>query len=106
MQECLKKNICDLPRYAMNRDIKDIPARRAKYIGDALEYASKYWMTHLRSACALDSEDLLRLGALVRDFAEHRMLPWFEVLSIVGGLQTAISSISDLQTWVNDVSVF
>ena len=41
------KNICDLDDYATLSEVKDLAARREACIGDALEYACRFWTKHL-----------------------------------------------------------
>jgi hypothetical protein len=48
MNNSLKKNICEISRFAINADISDFDARRQKYIGDELKYGCRSWAKHLR----------------------------------------------------------
>jgi hypothetical protein len=48
MNPMLKRNICELPQYAMNKDISDLSSRHERYIGAPLMYACEFWTNHLR----------------------------------------------------------
>lgn len=43
----LKRNPCNLPQHKLNADVSDLPERRKECIGDALEYACRFWASHL-----------------------------------------------------------
>jgi hypothetical protein len=103
MNEKLKRNICDLPPYAMNEDIDDLGERREKYIGGGLEYACRSWAKHLRFASCH--------GTHVRDvvkslewFFNHKLLSWLEILSIIGDLGSAVYSLRDVRGWLVEAS--
>jgi NACHT domain len=105
MNASLKKNICALPRYAMNADIEDLYKRREKYIGGGLEYGCRSWAKHLGLASRDDDSD--NVGDVVeclKDFFERHLLAWLEVLSIVGDLRSAVYSLHDVIAWFVDVS--
>jgi hypothetical protein len=104
MNSLLKKNICDLPPYAINRDIDDLDTRREKYIGGGLEYACRSWAKHLQSA-SRHGGDVGRVVNLLEYFLKHHLLSWLEVLSIAGDMQCAVYSIRDVRGWFVDVSM-
>ena len=104
MNSSLKKNICDLPPYAMNKDIDDLDSRREKYIGGSLEYACRSWAKHLRCA-SRDSEQIGQVVELLGYFLKHRLLSWLEVLSIAGDMRCAVNSIQDVKGWFIEVSL-
>jgi hypothetical protein len=103
MNASLKKNMCELPRYAMNADIDDLDARREKYIGGGLDYACRSWAKHLRLG-SWDGDNVRHVVQLLGEFFRHHLLQWFEVLSIVGDLRCAVHSLHDVTTWLADVS--
>lgn len=82
MKKRLKRNICDLPPYAMNDEVEDLESRRDLNIDEALEYACKYWGKHLELAVETEEEDVVTLLELLKDFAEMRFLWWLEVMSV------------------------
>jgi len=104
MNSSLKKNICDLPPYAMNKDIDDLDSRREKYIGGSLEYACRSWAKHLRCA-SRDSEHIGQVVELLGYFLKHHLLSWLEVLSIAGDMRCAVNSVQDVKGWFIEVSL-
>jgi hypothetical protein len=103
MNEKLKRNICDLPPYAMNKDIDDLGQRREKYIGDGMEYACRSWAKHVRFVSCHGTH----IGDVVKSlewFFNHKLLSWLEVLSIIGDLGSAVYSLRDVRGWLVDVS--
>jgi hypothetical protein len=104
MNVSLKKNICGLPPYTMNKDIEDLDARREKYIGSGLEYACRSWAKHLQSA-SRDGDDVRHVVELLECFFKHHLLSWLEVLSIGGDMRCAIYSILDVRGWFTNVSL-
>ena len=98
----IKANICDLPRYVMNKDVEDLAARRKEHIDGALEYGCRFWAKHLRLACRT-GEDVVKILERLRRFMERQLLRWLEVLSIVGDLRVAVYSLDDVKAWLIDV---
>jgi len=99
----LMKNICGLPRYVMNNDVKDLPARRELCIAAPLSYACLSWAKHLQ----LSSQAGGNTGSiltLVKKIFTRYLLSWLEVLSIEGHLHTAIYSLRDVRLWLTKVS--
>lgn len=99
----LRKNICSLPRYAMNADVS--LGHRCACIGEALDYASRFWVQHL---CASNASGEL-LDALlehISDFLQECQIFWFEVLSLVDNLQCAMYSLERLENWMLKVCHF
>jgi NACHT domain len=104
MNTSLKRNICDVPRYAMNEEVHDLDERREKYIGGGLEYGCGSWAKHLRLA-SRNGENIRHVVESLRDFFYHHLLEWLEVLSIVGDLRCAVYSLHDVTLWLVDVSL-
>jgi len=84
MNTTLTKNICNLPRYSMNEDIKDLPERHKQYIGAPLAYACSSWAKHLWSSSFKTCDNSHGVIDLVNDLLQKRFLSWLEVLSIEG----------------------
>jgi len=100
----LKKNICNLPKYAMNEDVTDLPTRRMQYIGDAVDYSCRFWGKHLMLASGADEGDVAQILVLLNNFFRRHLLTWLEVLSIGNDLSRAIHSLLDAEQWVINVS--
>jgi NACHT domain len=105
MDQTLKRNICELPRYAMNDDIKDLPMRHEKYIGAPLMYSCEFWADHLRLSGAACDGSGMETVKFVNRFFEESVLSWLEVLSIGGKLRVAIYSLHNVRGWLTGVSV-
>jgi NACHT domain len=99
----LMKNICGLPRYVMNHDVEDLPARRELCITAPLSYACSSWAKHLQlsSQAGGNTSSVLML---INDFFTRHLLSWLEVLSIEECLHTAIYSLHDVRSWLIEVS--
>jgi hypothetical protein len=104
MKTSLRKNICYLPRYAMNIDIEDLNTRREKYIGSALGYACRSWAKHLRS-CSKVCDGIDITVDTVNLFFTNQFLSWLEVLSIEGDFRVTIYSLHDVRSWLCNVSI-
>jgi NACHT domain len=103
MNASLKKNICGLPRYAVNAEISDLDARQEKDIGNGLKYGCRSWAKHLRLGSG-DGKNVKLIIQSLKEFFEGHLLQWLEVLSIVGDLRCAVYSLHDLTAWFVDVS--
>jgi NACHT domain len=100
-----KRNMCRLPRYGMNDDIKDLSARCKKYIGAPLMYACEFWANHLRLSNAAYEDPGAQIVRSINGFVEECLLLWLEVLSVGGKLRVAVYSLQNVRNWLVDVSV-
>jgi NACHT domain len=105
MNTTLKKNICRLPRYAMNSDVEDLSTLRENYDGIPLAYACQSWANHLRSSAGSGYDADIIVGP-VNIFLENQFLSWLEVLSIEGNLLVAVYSLRNAKLWLTDVSFY
>lgn len=105
MEKELKKNICGLSPYSMNKDVEDLSIRRGKCISGALEYACRFWAQHLRSCSSVGADDQLTL-TLLKTFFEKHLLHWLEVLSILSELRIAVCCLDFLKEWLAKASDF
>jgi phosphatidylserine synthase len=105
MKKKLVKNICRLPRYAMNNDVKDLESRREMFIGVPLAYACSSWAKHLLLGTKAEEDTRVILN-LVNYFFERNFLSWLEVLSTEGSFHVAIHSLHDMKLWLTNVSIF
>jgi NACHT domain len=103
MNQTLKSNMCELPRYAMNNNITDLPARREKYIGLPLIYACEFWISHLLLSSRAGDDTGAKIVELVNCFFDEHLLSWLEVLSIESKLRVAVHSLYNLRSWLTDV---
>ncbi|KAG9076058.1 hypothetical protein FRC06_009738, partial [Ceratobasidium sp. 370] len=95
----LKFNICGIETsYLRNKDILNLDLST---ITNGLRYSSEHWTSHLMQA---EKElSILPNGKLLSDLLNGpRILYWVETLSLIGKLNTALSSIRDLRRWCMD----
>ncbi|KIM78643.1 hypothetical protein PILCRDRAFT_11100 [Piloderma croceum F 1598] len=101
MKMRLMKNICGFPRYAMNNNVKDLPARRELCIAVPLSYACSSWAKHIQLSSQAGGSTSSVLTQ-VNEFFTHHLLSWLEVLSIEEHLHTAIYSLHDVRLWLTE----
>lgn len=103
MREKLKKNICNLDEHAVLSEIKDLSAQKRNCIGDALEYACKFWTNHLLTVPTTSSHVQEVQGA-VDEFFTICLLYWIEVLALTGNLEVGVYAMNDIEQWYTLVS--
>ena len=103
MKKRLKKDICNLGRFSILGDVKDLPARKEAHIGNALEYACRFWTKHLAKVPS-DSPHVKQVQELVDEFFTTRLLFWIEVLVLTGNLDSSVYSLHDVDQWYLSVS--
>jgi hypothetical protein len=96
----LKFNICNLETSCLsNSEIPDLKSRVHLRISDVLQYSCMYWASHLCSDSRPTSKRVLeRLGTLLTG---THVLYWLEVLSVIGQVPVAISTLRLMKTCVN-----
>jgi hypothetical protein len=98
MNQTLKRNMCGLPRYALNEDIPDLSSCCETRIGAPLMYACEFWINHLLSsgrACDVIGAKTVKL---MNFFFEEHSLSWLEILSIGCKLRVAVYSLQDFRS--------
>ena len=103
MKERLKKNICQLDDYVHLSEVEDLPAQRATYIGDGLEYACCFWAGHLGKS-ANSSSDNGEVFRAVDEFFKKSFLFWIEVLSLTRNLDIGVYALNGIDQWYIMVS--
>ena len=103
MEKRLKKNICDLDDYADLSNVDDLSARRKVHIGDALEYACRFWTKHLIKSPS-SGPDAERVREAIDRFFTRCLLFWIEVLIIIESLDVSVHLINDIRQWYISVS--
>ena len=68
-------------------------SRVKKYIPEALQYASTYWISHVLESSCLDS-----LSEPLLQFIDRYLLRWIDCMSLLGKLDIAVSSLRKLET--------
>lgn len=102
MEGHLRKNICSLPRYAMN-SVMPITTRR-ECIGKTLEYACRFWAQHVCQA-ARDGEHMGRLLPVLSEFLQRRQILWLEMLSLLDNIHQCVASLKEVEDWLTKVNI-
>ena len=103
MKARLKKNICNLDDYTTLREVKDLSAQKRNHIGDALEYACRFWTKHLleipgTSSCVQEVQKAIDI------FFTTCLLYWIEVLALTRNLGVGVYAINEIEQWYTLVS--
>ena len=98
----LKPNPCDLPDFAMNRDTANLPELLDGKVGGGTRYACGYWAMHVRSSPTRGG-CVKRLISSTTEFFDKNVVPWIEVMSLEGRLESVIHSIYNLLDWLGMV---
>ena len=103
MGERLKKNICNLDDHAVLSEVKNLSVLRKAHIGDALEYACRFWTKHLLETPS-ETPHIEEIQKAIDKFFTVNLLHWIEVLAITGNLGTGVYSMNDIEQWCSLVS--
>ena len=103
MKERLRKNICGLNGCTPLGDVKDLPDRKKARIGDALEYACRFWTKHLLEIRS-GGPHVEQVKAAMDEFFTAHLLFWIEVLSLTGHLNVGVYALHDIDQWYLSVS--
>ena len=103
MKERLMKNICDLDGCPTLSEVDDLPARRERHIGSALEYACRFWTKHL-ALIPGSGPHVKQVQKSVDEFFTMHLLFWIEVLSLTGNLNFGVYALHDVDQWYLSVS--
>jgi hypothetical protein len=100
MDKSLKKNMCSIPDYFLNSEVKDLSKRLEKNgIRGALEYACSSWHKHLVTTEGRTTDAVFAL----RVFLEKNLLFWLEVSSVLGVVDDAKCALGDTIKWLGKV---
>jgi len=102
MEKRLKKNICNLDDYAVLSEVKDLSAQK-DYIGDALEYACRFWTKHLLEIPSSSPHAEEVLNSIDKFFTVY-LLHWIEVLVLTRNLGVGVYAMNDIKQWYSLVS--
>jgi len=103
MRARLKKNICNLDDHAILSEVKDLSARKRDYIGDALEYACRFWTKHLLGIPGT-SAHVKEVQKAIDTFFTTCLPYWIEVLALTGNLEVGVYAINEIEQWYALVS--
>lgn len=97
----LKFNICGLDSSDLfNEDVPGLPAQVQLAIPIPLQYSCKNWATHLSQTPKDDSQTPTLLELVHLFFSNLLPLYWIEALSLLGEINTAITSLPLLANWL------
>ena len=103
MEKKLKRNICNLDDYAVLSEVKDLSSRQKTYIGDALEYACKFWTKHLLEIPS-SSPHVEEVQTAIDNFFMVHLLDWIEALVLTRNLGVSVHAMNDTKKWYDLVS--
>ena len=103
MGKRLKRNICNLDGYAVLSEIKDLSTCKKDHIGEALEYACRFWSKHLLMVPSSGSH-VGGVQKAIKEFFTRHLLYWIEVLALMGNLDVGVHAINDVEQWYALVS--
>ena len=103
MRERLKRNICNLDKYAVLSEVEDLSTRKKDNIGDALDYACHFWTKHLvEIPCS--SPYVEEVQGEINQFFTIHLLHWIEVLVLTENLGIGVHAMNDIEQWYDLVS--
>jgi hypothetical protein len=89
--------------HKMNKDIEGLSDRIKTAVPEALRYSSLYWAAHLANSATGVNERTELYNLLKLFFHGGRPLFWLEVVSLIGEVKVAITSLLLVVAWI-DVS--
>jgi len=99
----LKRNICNLDDYATLSEVTDLSACKKVHIGEALEYACRFWSKHLLMVPS-SSSHVGEVQTAVEEFFTRHLLYWIEVLALTENLGVGVYAMNDVEQWYALVS--
>jgi len=103
MGERLKRNICNLDDYAVLSEVMDLSTQKKDHIGEALEYACRFWSKHLLMVPS-SSSHVGEVQKAIEEFFTRHLLYWIEVLALTGNLGVGVYAMNDVEQWYALVS--
>jgi hypothetical protein len=103
MQASLHFNMCNLPSsYLLDSEVDGldqlIETNIVKVV--ALEYACRYWTSHLAKV-HIDSKDFARLRDKLLEFSQEKILYWLEVMNLLEAKADCYAGVNAVMSWVN-----
>jgi hypothetical protein len=103
MQASLHFNMCNLASsYYFDSEVQDLDQSITKNIVEvvALEYACRYWTSHLVKV-PIDSEKLQLFCEKLFEFSQEKILYWLEVMNLLGAKTDCYAGVNAVMGWVN-----
>jgi hypothetical protein len=97
LERGLRRNISNIDRFKFHSEVEDLDERNTQMILQWLRYACRFWAYHLtRSSTTAPTTELVDAS---NTFIRTKLLFWIEVLSLLGDLGLAVSSLNDAKRW-------
>jgi len=103
MGKRLKRNICNLDDYAVLSEVKDLSTCKKVHIGEALEYACRFW-SKLLLMVPSSSSHVGEVQKAIEEFFTRHLLHWIEALALTGNLGVGVYAMNDVEQWYALVS--
>ncbi|QRV96317.1 WD repeat-containing protein [Ceratobasidium sp. AG-Ba] len=88
-------NICSLDSsFMLDEDVHDLEKKIGRAISPGLQYACRYWASHLE-----DAEMVSQLVDKLENFLSERLLLWIEIMNLCQRLAEAIAAIEKISHW-------
>jgi hypothetical protein len=92
----LREDICNIRNPGLaNTDVRDLPARIAQYVPEAVRYACVSWPMHLVGSSSVSAT----VSAALLDFCTEHILNWLEVLSLLGEQSSVGNYLPKITSW-------
>ncbi|KAG9087310.1 hypothetical protein FS749_003012 [Ceratobasidium sp. UAMH 11750] len=89
-------NVCNLESsYLLDREVTGIDERANESVSEALWYASRHWVTHLKLSGS--SNDLF---AALQNFLSKRLLLWLEIMNLKQCTSRAVEMLRGMHSWL------
>jgi hypothetical protein len=103
MQAFLRFNMCNLASsYLFDSKVQGLDRSITKNVIEvvALEYACRYWTSHLVKV-PIDSEKLLLFREKLLELSREKILYWLEVMNLLGAKTDCYAGVNAVMGWVN-----
>ncbi|KAJ6033757.1 hypothetical protein N7444_011528 [Penicillium canescens] len=102
MCQNLRKNICKLPSYGIQRAEVDRQTINI-YLPPELQYACRYWTYHLVHCAGLDNITYSALLFLLRHFLREKFLNWVEAMGLLNLTSELLGALDHLETVLSSI---
>ena len=104
MERRLQMNICGLDEYSDLREVENLPALRTMYITNDLEYACRFWASHLAKIPS-GVHGLEEVNQAIEMFFTSNLLFWIEALVLTKSLDVGVYALNKVDQWYILVSI-
>ena len=102
LSQTLKFNTCELPNaYQLRSELEELPWLLDDHVPKPVRYSCRFWAAHLEAM----PKEVNEVYQDAKRFFQERVFYWLEVLSLLGEQESALTSLRDVQKWVDLVKV-